>query len=205
MLIAYSKTSQAGLTLIEAMIACTLVAIVATVGLPWYGDHVRRSRVAEGADLASLARVKAAELVTIGQVTSSGVQPMRMYSPPMLMEGQIYVPPEPASEVISANPSSYVTQILRIDASYVVTFSPKLDPTSNKIYSLVYESVVDNGRVTWNCLADNKALDALSMANSYSRPVDLGDPLPRNLAPAGCDSGDPVPDGQVAPRRFFFF
>lgn len=188
MLIAYSKTSQAGLTLIEIMIACVIVAIIAAVGLPWYGDHTRRSRVVEGTELAALARVRASELVTIGQVSNSGVTPLRMYSAPRMVSSE-WQPPEPQSEVISSNPSAYVTQILRVDASYVVTYSPKLDPSSNQIYSLVYHANVDNGTVTWTCLAGTPATEDIRFAQQHSRDVDLGQPLPARLAPSGCSNG----------------
>lgn len=180
-----SRFHEQGVSLIEIMIVCVIVALAAAVAVPWYGDHVRRGRVSEGVELGSVARVKAAELVTIGQVTASGVPMEAAWAPPIMLDGQSAPLPEPTFEVISSNPSPYVAQVLRIQASYVVTYSPKLDPKTNAIYSIVYSARVNNGTVTWTCQVGDSARDNLVAASSYSR-VDLGQPLPGNLAPKDC-------------------
>lgn len=174
---------QSGLTLVEVMIVMVIVAVAAAVSLPWYGDYVRKSRISEGAELASLAKVKAAELVTIGQVSSGGVPHLRMYS---VRRGMPL--PESQSEVIVSNTSSsaYVTQVLRVDASYIVTYSPNLSPNKDTVYSLVYYADVNDGKVTWTCLAGSRAADPLEIASWHSRGVSLGDPMPAEYAPAGC-------------------
>lgn len=179
-----TRIGQSGMTLVEVMIACVILALVAAVSLPWYGDHVRRGRIAEGVDLGTLARVRAAELVTIGQVSSGGVDPKRHYNF-LRAEGAEYQPPEPDSEVISVNPSPYVTQVLRVKASYVVTYASNLDPEANVIYSIVYYANVSNGTVTWTCLVGDRARNSLENAATHSR-VYLGLPLPLKLAPEGC-------------------
>jgi type IV pilus assembly protein PilE len=54
----FDKRLSAGFTLIEVMIVVAIVAILATIALPNYTDHVRRGRIAEAVGEVSDLRVR---------------------------------------------------------------------------------------------------------------------------------------------------
>lgn len=52
------RTRHAGFTLIEVMIVVAIVAILAAIAVPQYGDYVRRGKIAEATSTLADMRVK---------------------------------------------------------------------------------------------------------------------------------------------------
>src|SRR4026209_263454 len=55
------KSVQKGFTLIELMIVVAIIGILAAIAIPAYQDYTVRSKVTEGLNLASSAKVSVAE------------------------------------------------------------------------------------------------------------------------------------------------
>jgi len=63
------KAVQKGFTLIELMIVVAIIGILAAIAIPAYQDYTVRSKVTEGLNLASSAKVQVAEGWESGDVT----------------------------------------------------------------------------------------------------------------------------------------
>lgn len=63
--------NQSGFTLIELMITVAIVAILAAIALPAYQQYTIRARVAEGATLASAAKIHVADVAAAGLTTGA--------------------------------------------------------------------------------------------------------------------------------------
>jgi type IV pilus assembly protein PilA len=55
------KTNQAGFTLIEVMVVVAIIGILVAVAVPQYQDYIARSRVVEGMNLSSSAKLAVTE------------------------------------------------------------------------------------------------------------------------------------------------
>jgi type IV pilus assembly protein PilA len=56
-----SKHMQKGFTLIELMIVVAIIGILAAIAIPAYQDYTVRSKVTEGLNIASSAKVSVSE------------------------------------------------------------------------------------------------------------------------------------------------
>lgn len=58
---ALTKISEAGFTLIEVMVVVAIIGILVAVAVPQYQDYIARSRVVEGMNLSSSAKLAVTE------------------------------------------------------------------------------------------------------------------------------------------------
>ncbi len=66
------KTKQQGFTLIELMIVVAIIGILASIAIPAYQDYIIRSKITEGLNLATSAKVAVAENSLTGVRVDSG-------------------------------------------------------------------------------------------------------------------------------------
>jgi type IV pilus assembly protein PilA len=169
-----------GFSLIETMIAVGVAGVLAAIGLPWYGDTVRKSKVAEGVTLAAPAKAKVAgELLGLERVNQSSGW---AYSCGRNQAGEQVCPI--VWETIASNPSKNISSIARAGNTVVVNFSPEIAGTDGTLYSLLMVGTQNAAGVNWECLAGSAAASELSRLSSGSVPVQA--PLPAKWAPAHC-------------------
>lgn len=168
-----------GFTLIELMVAVGLLGALASVALPWYGDSVRKSRVAEAVALAAPARLKAQSEALGIDLPSSASKPRVYYScAPGMKCGQATWTYE------AKNPNPQVRDIVRYQSFVVVNFTDQLAGSNGEKYSLVFAGIPKGERTVWECQADAAAVNSLNTIGSSGAPVQ--NPLPAKWAPSGC-------------------
>jgi len=172
-----SQHTSKGFSLIEAMVAVGVAGVLAAVGLPWYGDSVRKSKVAEGVTLASPTKAKiSGELMGLDRVPSA------VYGCSMDANGNLVCPIP--WQLIASNPSKNVSAIMRVGNSVIVNYSAELAGADGTLYSLLWTGTQTPAGVNWECLADAAASAQLSSLQGGTVPVQTA--LPAKWAPKQC-------------------
>lgn len=118
---------QKGFTLIELMIVVAILGILISIAVPAYQDHMIRTRVIEGLNLASPAKVAVAEVA------------MTTHALPASQEATGYTSPAPTSNV----------QSITIGANGVITISYTQAAGNGTI--LLVPALQSTGEITWTC------------------------------------------------------
>jgi type IV pilus assembly protein PilA len=172
----YFKYRSCGFSLIEVMVAVGVAGVLAAVGLPWYGDSVRKSKVTEGLTLAALVKA-----TVTGQFLGLDRTPGLVYHCRQSREAAPDCPIQ--YETVAISPSRNVSAILRIQSTIIVNYSAEVTGP-NTGYSLVLVATQNSAGVTWQCLADAAADSMLSNLSGGNVPVQTA--LPAKWAPKEC-------------------
>ena len=62
---------QRGFTLIELMIVVAILGVLLSLAVPAYQDHIVRTKVVEGLNLASSAKIAVSSLITCATIDPS--------------------------------------------------------------------------------------------------------------------------------------
>ncbi len=137
---------QKGFTLIELMIVVAIIAILAAVALSQYQDYVIRSQVSEGSSLADGVKTADAEFY----------------------QNHGYFPLSNASAGLATNTSITGNYVNKVDlvskgnvAVYYSSNSPQKANTAIDGKVLYFSPVTHAGSISWVCVSDTPAAQAL--------------------------------------------
>jgi type IV pilus assembly protein PilA len=162
-----------GISLVEVLIALSVVALLAAFAVPSYGTYTRRIWVSEGLLIAQAAKPAAVEEAVANARQSSAYQMQARFLP---------------VTVVASRPSRMIDSVVRIDRSsgpiLIITFSEAFDPRGLHKLSLPIVGSRGDGKFTWRCIAGDDAMPSIMLGRDNG--VAVGEPLPLDLAPSDC-------------------
>lgn len=123
------KSIQQGFTLIELMIVVAIIGILAAIAIPAYQDYTIRTKVSEGLNLASMAKLAVSETRQ-----STGAWPVG--------NGGAGLPPTITS--------TYVTSVVVADAAGIITVTYSA-PTQVAGKTIIMTPTEVSGAINWAC------------------------------------------------------
>jgi len=147
------KAVQKGFTLIELMIVVAIIGILAAIAIPAYQDYTVRSKVTEGLNLASSAKVSVAEGFQSNGINGVNAASIALAANPGGFTPTKYVSAmtiNPANGVISVSYNTNNVPQLAAGAN-LITLTPQLQ--KNGAYELlnVANANGDAGNIDWAC------------------------------------------------------
>jgi len=168
-----SKHTQKGFTLIELMIVVAIIGILAAIAIPAYQDYTVRSKVTEGLNIASSAKVSVSEGFQSNDMAGVNAGSTSWNANFTATKYVQNVGIDPATGVITITYAAATPQI----SGKTVTLRPSIR-IGNTPTAL---ATTQSGNIDWACASDTSA----TAASRGNMPVVAGT-VPSRYAPTEC-------------------
>jgi type IV pilus assembly protein PilA len=174
------KKTQQGFTLIELMIVVAIIGILAAIAIPAYQDYTVRSRITEGLNLASSAKVAVSESFLDNGVTGLAAA-ANQWNPTFVNTKYVNsVVIDSTNGQITIRYNSGTDGIPQLVADNELMLTP-----------LVANTTLDTagaGNIDWACVSDagtgaGTTVDTRGLTNAAAPAAN---PLPARYAPSEC-------------------
>ena len=169
----HMKKVQKGFTLIELMIVVAIIGILAAIAIPAYQDYTVRSKVTEGLNLASSAKVSVAEGFQsddMAGVNAAGSSWNANFTATKYVSN-LYI--DPATGVITVTYGTATPQIS--GGNIVITPSINVGGTPTAL------ATGQSGNIDWSCASDQNAT-----ATARALPVAAAGTVQSRYVPTEC-------------------
>ena len=178
------KKFQQGFTLIELMIVVAIIGILAAIAIPAYQDYTVRSRVTEGLNLASSAKVAVSESFQSGGMLglsgaaggwNSDFTPTKYVSLISITD---------SSGLIAISYQTASTGIPELGVSNVLNLIPYIRDTAGANPSGLASDV--SGNIDWACVGAATVTAGQKFTGATPAIAALSDGAPSKYVPAEC-------------------
>jgi type IV pilus assembly protein PilA len=148
------KTMQKGFTLIELMIVVAIIGILAAIALPAYQDYIARSKLSEAMTFLSTAKTSVSEFVASNNAVPADANTAGIDIAPgnaKYIAAMGYARNGSIQAIISATLNNQVSTLLSTAGTNKVGLEGVVD--------------INNGTVTWVCVAQDAAMYRFIPAN----------------------------------------